>query len=253
MPNSLVIVPLVRTRVARGRLRAALQCLPGILAGAVPDPTGLVHGIHVNVGLEALSIIKEAFVVKARGGTDAAGLSWRPLSPATIAYGRRHPGLNQRRARAASPRRPLLTKKLDQLWRQVYSRMLRRFSGDKAHAAAYAWVVVKAAGGETIIGKYGNTQVEILRDTGRLLDSISPGIAGHSGHPNQVFNVKPGEVEVGTNVVYAAAHHRGVPGRLPRRPLWADVNRWPQEWIERLHRHVRDGVAAVVKALLGAG
>ena len=39
----------------------------------------------------------------------------------------------------------------------------------KAHAAAYAWIITKEAGGKTVLDTYGNTQVEILRDTGQTI------------------------------------------------------------------------------------
>src|SRR5437868_10069394 len=52
----------------------------------------------------------------------------------------------------------------------------------------------------------------ILRDTGLLFNSLSPGI---SARPN------PGQVIVGTNDPKAAWHHRGTT-TIPARPLWPD-------------------------------
>lgn len=176
------------------------------------------------LGVEMLAIIKEAYLVKSQGGTDDAGIKWGPLSPATVAYGRRHPGLNQKRGRAAKAgrgSRPLLTQRQDRLWRSVYARLVRQ-GRDSATAAKIAWTVAKQAGGKTIIGQYGGTQVEIGRDTGRLLNSFSP------GYGDCILEPAPGSVKVGTNVAYAKHYHA-------KRPLWPDdPARFPAAWIGRL-------------------
>lgn len=234
-------------RGTREQLRLRLRQLPGVLSGRVPDPTGAAESIRQAVGIEALSILKEAYVAKARGGTDEAGIRWAPLDPKTIAYGRRHPGLK----RGRGPR-PLLTKQQDELWRGVFAGTYRRLAaaGDEnagGNAAALAWVLVKARGGKTILGEYGSRPAEILRDTGRLLNSLSP------AHPDNVLRQQPGEVSVGTNVVYAERHHRGDPGRnLPARPLWPDDgDRWPATWTQRLLDVVADGVRDLTRRLAG--
>ena len=64
-------------------------------------------------------------------------------------------------------------------------------------------------------------QHEILRDTNRLFRSLSPGVEDRpSGAAGQVFRLQPGQVIVGTNVVYAATHQRGDADRnIPARPF----------------------------------
>lgn len=193
------------------------------------------------LGMEMLAIIREAYLQKARGDVDAAGIRWQPLSPRTIAYQRRHPGLNRRRAGARAAgraSRPLLTAQQDRLWRGVYASCLKR--GDEpATAAAKAWATVKRAGGQTILGRYSNTQVEIGRDTGRLLASLSPGA------PDAILDATPGAVRVGTNVTYAAHFHA-------RRPLWpADPARFPQAWLDRLADMLARALAQAAARLLG--
>lgn len=87
-------------------------------------------------------------------------------------------------------------------------------------------------------------EVEILRDTGRMLNSLSPGIlAGESymkptsdGGAEQVMDTAPGSVTVGTNVAYALYHQEGT-ARMPARPFFpkdaADVpDQWWSNWAD---------------------
>lgn len=193
------------------------------------------------LGVAALSLIRKAFIVKARGGTDEAGESWAPLKAETIAYGRRHPGL---RRTGPNPKRPLLTKQQDALWRGIYAGILAS-TKDPRLAAAIAWTKVKAEGGRTIKAEYGGQQVEILRDRGLLLNSLSPGVDGPSGAAHQVFRIEQGGVIVGTNRKGALAHHNGTK-HLPQRRLWPDPTNWPAHWWKFLLSTLRDGVARVL-------
>lgn len=249
----------IHVRTTRKQLMDTIrQELPRALSGHGPDSTGLVQGLQLRVGMQALSLIKEAFVVKARGGTDEAGDSWPPLTRKHIAYGRRHPGLDSIRRQAKAegrPGRPLLTKRQNERWKALYTRALRGLAAqnreggagpeEKGHAAAYAWMVLKTEGGKTILGEYGDTPTEILRDSGQLLNSLSPGVAGPSGHPNQIFRVNPGEVIIGTNRKGAARMHAG------KRRLWPRVETWPQRWWGLLSGTLRDGAANVLQRMLG--
>jgi hypothetical protein len=217
--------------------------------GAVSD------AIMTRIGLTALGHIKQAFIVKSHGGTDEAGESWKPLSPKTIAYSRtRKRGRGGRtkaeRLRPTYPSQALNQKQQDRWW-QVYSRQLAIYHGDKAHAAAVAWLVLKSEGAVTLLDKYGHRKVDILRDTGLLINSLSPGVAGE----NQVFRVGHGEVIVGTNRKGAGAHHHGVPGRLPQRRLWPEPKKWPKNWwydiMDQLKQGVLDLAATIVKGIMG--
>ena len=244
-------MPNVSTSLSRESIKAALRQVPGILAGKSPDPTGEGKALLQALGMQALGIVKAAFLVKARGGTDAAGIQWAPLSKKTIAYGRRHPGLEAKRKKAAAEGhkgRPLLTKKQDQLWRAIYASVkaaaMRAGAGEgeaSGSAAARAWGVVKAQGGKTIIGEYGNTSVEIGRDTGRMYNSLSPD-ASDFGPTEQILDVEPGRVAVGTNVKYAKFFHA-------KRPLWPADNAWPEAWTNRLAETLNDGVMKLLQRL----
>ena len=81
--------------------------------------------------------------------------------------------------------------------------------------------------------------MEILRDTGVLLNSLSPGRWTQSGYTKpsaeggeeQIFEVGTGEVIVGTNVEYASTHQRGR-GAIPARPF-LPVDHVPSVWWSR--------------------
>src|SRR5579859_5114220 len=118
-------MPPILYRGTVAQLRQTIRRAVALMAGREPDPTGLVEGLLLRVGTVALSFIKQAYTDKARGGIDEAGIQWQPLSPKTIAYGRRHPGLSRIRSKVkgtSRERRPLLTAALDKRWRQLYSR-----------------------------------------------------------------------------------------------------------------------------------
>lgn len=112
------------------------------------------------------------------------------------------------------------------------------YNGDKSHAARRAWTILRREGANTLFDKYANRQVEILRDTGLLLNSLSPGAT----IPEQVFRVEPGAVVVGTNRKGAAAHHHGVPGKLPQRRLWPDPKDWPDTWWADITDQIKQGL-----------
>jgi len=165
-------------RGSRDDVRKLLRQVPRALAGKDGDPTGAVRDLQLAAGMTALSLIKDAFVQKARGGTDAAGDSWAPLADST----------KRKKRRRGNP--------------------------------------------------------EILRDTGVLLNSLSPGVSV----PGQVLEVHPGEVIVGTNVPYAPFIHLGTP-RMPARPLWPSPEKWPSEWWSLILRKVQEGTLRLLMRL----
>lgn len=83
-----------------------------------------------------------------------------------------------------------------------------------------------------------HTGTEILRDTGLLLNTFSPGVTDLN-----VFHVLPGRVIVGTNRKWAYVHHYGSRnGRIPRRRLWPDPSRWPSNWWLEILEQARQGL-----------
>lgn len=236
----------VDVRTGAKNLEATLRQLPKLVQspGMARDA---MNALKVRVGLQALSFIRQAFIVKAKGGTDEAGERWPPLQRSTIAYSRRHPGVlfpGKKRA----PFRPswMLTKKQRARWWALNAQV----------GAAMAWVILKSEGAKTIIGEYGDTKVETLRDKGLLLNSLSPGVPPDSGtstptgREHQVFKLESTSVVVGTNRKHAAAHHKGIPGKLPQRRLWPKPNRWPAKWWDLLLSQARQGMIEVMTYLL---
>lgn len=191
-------------------------------------------------GIALLGRIHRAFVVKARGGTDDAGERWVPLSPKTIAYGRarRTKTENKRDARPSQA----LTKKQSQRWWELYRQGLAMYRGNKASAAKRAWGILRREGATTLYDKYHGRRAEILRDTGTLLNSLSPVVSS----PNQVLRADDMSVSVGTNVPYAAVHHYGVPGRIPQRRLWPSPDKWPKSWWKDILEQIKLGMIDLV-------
>lgn len=268
-------------RGSREQARRIIYGLGSVVTGRAPDPLGIARGVHVAVGFAALSDIKADFVRKSRGGVGEDGSKWPPLSPAYLAYQRRFgsgekaklkkgAGLTGQHRYGTGGKKGLLTAAQLKRWRQVYGQVLRRLSvsitvaqhslapgaeaaafaafasgglkGAQARAAQIAWATVKKEGAKTMLGVFGYRQVEILRDTGVLLNSLSPGeLTGPQsyskptgdGGDQQIFETISNGIIVGSTVPYAATHNygdvkRGIPARcfLPD-PVPAA---WEQRW-----------------------
>ncbi len=239
----------VYVRTTRAAIRAAVAAIPEAALGMHGAKTA-ADAMMTRMGMVALGRIKKAFITKSRGGTDEAGDRWKPLSPYTIAYGRRHPGLPAPSKRAAARPSYALTAKQRTRWWSLYSQGLAMYKGDKGRAARRAWSILRAAGATTLFDKYAHTQVDILRDTGLLLNSLSPGVP--SGE--QVFRLGRGEVIVGTNRKWARVHHEGSRnGRIPQRRLWPNPIRWPASWYTDILEQARAGLADIAVLLIKRG
>ncbi len=247
----------VHTNASAADVRRTIGRIPGAISGRRPV-SGLgsaVRQLYVRMGLAALDLIQQAFVVKSRGGTDEAGDRWQPLAPSTIVRRNARPRTRPRDRYHPSA---ALTPKQRERWWFLYKRGLVWYRGDKAHAAAAAWVKLRAEGGaRTLRDRFSiGGQVEILRDTGLLKNSLSPGVSADAAGASpprvkaQVFRLGRGEVIVGTNRQGAAAHHRGL-GHVPRRPLWPDPSRWPARWWAVIAGQLRQGIDDITARALG--
>jgi len=213
----------------------------------------------------ALSDIKTAFIAKSRGGTDELGIKWPPLSPATIAN--RRVGPKDKRDNADIAEREKIRKR-------ETAKALKRYRlslpEDEAQRRAKIVGGLKATWqtGKTKVETLGARDVEILRDTGVLFNSLSPGNLTRGGGGNltyakptaeggeeQTFDVKPGEVIVGTTVAYASTHQRGDPDRnIPARPfLPPDGASVPDIWWKRWLAIANKALVASVRALMERG
>ena len=170
-------------------VRAKLDAIKAAVLSAPSKATqggSIADAMLLRVGEMLLGHIRRNFLIKASGGTDETSDKWQPLSPKTIAY-RKARRTKTERGRNARPSQAL-TKKQQERWWEVYRRNLARFKGDKGHAAAAAWLVLKGEGARTLVDKYGYRRAEILRDTGLLLDSLSP----NSGSAEQILRTSGG-------------------------------------------------------------
>lgn len=236
------------TQVTREAIREALSSISQEVASRNPITDAMMQ----RVGLVILSRIKQAFITKSRGGTDEAGDRWAPLSPKTIAYSKTRQRGKGGRTRTEKKRDELpsqaLNKRQQERWWNLYRQGLAMFKGDKGSAAKRAWGIIKREGAQTLVEKYGNRKVEILRDTGLLLNSLSPG----SSSSDQVFRVGVGDVTIGTTRKGAAAHHNGVLGRLPQRRLWPAPDKWPDGWWQDIYDQVKIACVDIAIQLLSS-
>ncbi len=166
-----------------------------------------------------LSKIQLAYIEKARGGTDEAGIKWDPLKRETIAQRRIGAGDLAAigiKGTTHNRVRGLLTPGEDRAWRRIFATRLAwlRAKGlaendAKARAAQAAWAILKAQGAKTKLQVLGSRQVEIGRDSGTLFRSLTPG----TEDPDQICEAEPGSFSVGSNVPHAIHFHK-------KRPLW---------------------------------
>ena len=219
----------IYARMTRAELRRRLYAIPSdARAGGTADQ------IIEKAGTAALSRAQRAFLVKSGGGTDETGARWKPLAPATVAKRLRKREKTKEQERPSSA----LSASFRELWWDFYRRALWRFK-EKDIAARVAWAQIKRLGGLPHYDKYGAFGVPILRDTDALFMSLIPG-ASHN-----IFRVKPGEGEFGSDRKGAAAHHKGAKN-LPQRRLWPEPRRWTSAWWQDVLEGAREGVIALI-------
>lgn len=238
----------------RADLMQRLRQLPAILNGTVPDPVGFVQGMQLRLGVQLLSKIQQAFLVKASGGTGEDGIKWPPLSPETIA--RRRLGPADRKALTIKARAPKLTeaqrRKQEKEIRKRAQLMQVKFGMAARKAEGLARAQVEAAGRRAGLIKSKRAylsarEVQILIDTSELFRSLSPGVDGPSGAPGQIFQSMPGRVIVGTNK--KPWHHRGN-ARLPARHYWPPGGDLPASWWDVLMTTYREGLLVGLQRML---
>lgn len=264
----------IYTRLSKAELFARLAEIPRILSGRTSDHLGIARGFKLRLAVAWFSKIKQAFIVKARGGTDEAGISWPALSKAYLAYGRgpfstrragkSAPGKVRGGPRDGQQKDGFLSKAQMKRWRQVYSQNVAWMAGReplgeaRSHAAAIAWNVLKREGAKTKLDVFGNRSVEILRDRGLLFNSLSPGVLAESGPDasysppaDQVVEDKPGSLAVGTNVEYAK-YHQGDDDKPGRRRLWPNADEVPASWQEDFNETAASGIPVAIEMIARA-
>lgn len=260
-------------RGTRQDAKRLIHALTQSLVGQDSSMPGIARGVFSAMGMAALSDIKSDYVRKARGGTGEDGVKWPPLEKETIAYSRRFgsgekaklkkaAGLGRGHRFGAGGKTGLLSASQKKQWNAIYASTLKRMlastdlASAKVRAAQVAWATMKKRGAKTKLEVYGNRSVEILRDTGILLNSLSPGeMTGseyQSSTEDQVFDTITNGVIVGTNVPYAATHQYGDAKRgIPARPFLPEGDA-PQVWQGRWAAVARLAIVVGLRRALGA-
>jgi hypothetical protein len=256
-------MPRIFVRMARSDVRDTIVSFVKSCAGTATEHAESASVIHTAMGLAVLSDIKTDFIRKARGGTGEDGVKWEPLSKEYVAYQRRFgkgekAGLKKAAGLGSGHRhRGLLTAQQNKRWKAIFASNYKRLAvslgdeGAKARAAQIAWAILKKEGAKTMLEVFGNRQVEILRDTGVLFNSLSPaywpGEGPYQPPEDQLFQLAKNGVAVGTNVPYAAVHQNGSEKKkIPARPF-LPVNQLPDVW--RLNM-ISAGVSAAYGQLI---
>lgn len=107
----------------------------------------------------------------------------------------------------------------------IHESFLKKEDGS-ADAAGLKWSPLA----EPTVRKKGNDA--ILVEEGDLQASLKPSKGQKPKY--QVFRIRKNFWEGGTRRPFALAQHRGIPGRLPQRRLWAELRMWPREWWKRI-------------------
>lgn len=238
---------------------AAVRRVVRQIAGRAVAPAGLAVRVLLPAALVLLSKVHLAFLAKSRRQASEDGITWAELSPKTVAARRttkaelKSLGVTGKRVRG------FLTPDEDRRWRGIFAARLAAFRAQgmgegaaRARAAANAWAILKAQGAKTKLQVLGSRVVDIGRDTGALLRSLTPGVrldpTGRTPPPpmgntppaadGQVIDLtRPGRLTVGTTVPYAAKFHA-------KRPLWRTDGRLPELWRQAVWAAVLRGLVA---------
>ena len=221
-------------------LEKRLAVLSLALSGKEATANQIASDVAMAIGFAALSDINADFIVKSRKGVGKIFGKWAKLSPITIANRRIGPKDLKNQDIA-------LRKKIVDKWYKHYLPIQLASHPEpiaKKRAKAFAEKMATKLTGKTKVATLGDRDVEILRDTGRGFNSLSPGVVAPSpngwtyvrpttdGGADQVFDVKPGSVTIGTNVDYMAYHQTGT-SRMPARPFLPRKNEViPQDWVD---------------------
>lgn len=255
----------IRWTGTKAELLARLHQFGGVFAGKLPDNSGSAAELLQAVGMTLLGEIQDAYEKKAEGGRDAMGIQWAPLAGSTLALRRTAGGKSQAvKLREMFGRLPENRKRLVGV---QYHRLLNLFKAEQRQSkpgaadrrtATRLLELIKPFISPTRYKQTAKRLVElhngtakqaavlgayslILRDTGRLFNSLSPQL---NGGGDQVLAAGPGSVSIGSNVDYLKYHQSsaarrmkkdGTP-RLPRRQVLPDdATPIPDEWWRRMH------------------
>ncbi len=257
----------IRYTGSRAELAKEFYRLSRCLTGKERDPSGAVDWLLIKVGLVLLGRIKEAYVVKSEGGTDEMGIKWPPLSPVTLALRRKVTG-KKSVEKLQSKFKTLKAERAQQVLEQSAKLMAVMSGGnrkDKQHAMylleqkrkkgtisqTQYKQIRRVLDGKLTPQKIAETAfaggfAQILRDTGELLNSFSPGLA------ESIVRTEPGVIIVGSKKKTATYHNSSLPRKLkkdgqpklPRRQILPDDQHpVPAAWMAAMAKEFQRGIA----------
>lgn len=253
-------MPTIRIVGNRSEVLQRIKDLPAVLAGRIPDAHGVADGLLTAMGVAVLGRVHDSYVTKSTGGTDEMGIRWQPLSPVTLALRTKNSSAKVA-ARLAkdvptlSPARRRLFLHHSTALRELY-RAETLGSADGLAARRHAMKLLELMRSNISPTRYARLRgelskeqkperaerlvlagamAEILRDTGRLLNSFSPEVVS----PDRRLEVRPGRIAIGSNVEYFKYHQSPEPrkkkadgsDKLPRRQVLPDESHpMPESW-----------------------
>lgn len=252
------------TRDRKRELEMIIRSLPGVLSGRLPDPHRIAYGFKSRLAHTFFMLVAHAYEQKGRGQVGDDGITWAPLSAQYLAYVRPTTTDRGRKPPKGGKLAPggndgLLTKEQLKLWNRTFADRYAWFvmresdASAKAHAAAIAWIVVKAAGGKTKLQKFGSrvagVDYQILVDVGNLRRSLMPGQltnrddvdSGYIAPSEQLVDDRGSTFLVGTKDPKAVFHHNGK-GRM-HRPLWPET--LPADWWRQIEDAALGGLTRI--------
>ena len=191
------------------KLRGFVHAVTG--HGPSSDPN--LIGVSEAIGMAALSDIKADYLVKARGGRGQDGVQWAPLAQSTIEN-------RLRRFKKSGGFDKHKSKIKGKIQAGLFAKYLQSMPEAEAKKKAKSAAEIMAKH-ETTMAFLDN--LEILRDTGVMFNSLSPGQTGSETK----FEV--GQITLGTNVPYAKFHQTGTK-RMPARPFLPEPEQIPDVW-----------------------
>lgn len=226
----------IPVRGTKDELKRKIYHLPRYISGTLPDVYSIGKAFKSHFSRSLFQTIHSEFLIKSEGGTDSAGIKWKPNSRQTIAQRPLASGEFTRLGLKRSEKhRGLLTLEQDKLWkgifRSTYLKLLARV-GDKAakaEAGKLAWAILKSRGAKTKLDILGSRKLPIGIDTHRLEKSIRPGrlISWDVYSPPEDQRVKfhRGSIDYTLKVPYALKFHS-------TRPIWPSNTRL-QPWLRK--------------------
>jgi len=215
--------------------------------------------VMTAIGFAAISDLHKSFVTKSRGGTDEMGVKWPKLSPVTIANRKvgKDDVFRGRSAKGGAfvggryyhggqylPKNTIQER--EKIRKAEFRKALKRLmvSMPEADARARAERVAQhrttQLTGLSKLHALGSRDVEILRDTGVMLSTLTPGVfrmskdsVSYDPPDGQIFNVSADKVVIASSDPRVAMHDKGNPKRnLPRRQIFPGDDEIPEAWLQ---------------------